>query len=118
MDLLFKKVKCSAYLKKKCKMVEPSNTDETVEDDYEIKLGFSDSVEQDIYKLIHKDFVGICVGMYFRCSKRRYEENYINDMGESTIKTNSFAPIKIAKVYYGNNKSKLVPINKIKLLED
>lgn len=113
MNFLFKKVKCRAYLKKKCKMVEPSNADETVEDDYGIRLGFADIVEQDIYELIHKDFVGICVGTYLIYSKRRYEENYSDAFNKSTIMTNSFEPIRVAKIYYGNNKSRLVPLKYI-----
>lgn len=91
-DILFKKVKCKAYLKRQCKMVEPSNTDETIEDDYVIRLGFADNVEQDIYKTTHKNFIGICVGIYLICTKRMYEENYLDDFNKSTIITKTFNP--------------------------
>lgn len=112
---IFDKVKCSAYLKKNCKSVSsnPMN-DETIENEYEILLGYGDSVTQNIYKIVEKEFVGICVGIYLIDSEREYIENYIDERYMSVVETNTSKPIRVAKVYYGNNKSRIVPLKYIK----
>lgn len=111
---IFDKVKCDAYLKKSCKHVQSNDADETVENEDTIYLGSGDCVIQDIYKVIKKEFVGIIVGIYLIYSKREYVENYIDERDMSIINTNILKPIRVAKVYYGNNKSRLVPLKYIK----
>ncbi len=112
---VFDKVECSAYLKKNCKSVSlnPIN-DKTIEKEYEILLGCGDSVKQNIYKIVEKEFIGICVGIYLIDSEREYIESYIDERDMSIVETNTSKPIRVAKVYYGNNKSRLVPLKYVK----
>ena len=111
---IFDKVKCTAYLKKSCKQVLSNDIDETIENDAIIYLGSGASVTQDIYKVIEKEFTGVVVGIYLIYSKREYIENYIDERDMSVIESNVLEPIRVAKVYYGNNKSRLVPLKYIR----
>lgn len=111
MPKLFSKVKCKAYLKKeKIKYVYANVEDETIENKMGIYLGYGDSVIQSIYKLVEKEFEGIIVGIIKIISKREYVECYFDETNSSRIITNSLDKIEVAKVYYGNNKSRLVPL--------
>ena len=124
MSRLFNKVKCKAYLKKDLKYVYVNAEDKTIENEEEIYLGYGDSVIQSIYKLVEKEFEGIVVGIIKIVSKREYVECYFDETNSSEIITNSLDKIEVAKdkievardkievakVYYGNNKSRLVPL--------
>ena len=110
MSRLFNKVKCKAYLKKDLKYVYVNAEDKTIENEEEIYLGYGDSVIQSIYKLVEKEFEGIVVGIIKIVSKREYVECYFDETNSSGIITNSLDKIEVAKVYYGNNKSRLVPL--------
>ena len=117
MSMLFNKVKCKAYLKKDLKYVYVNAEDKTIENEEEMYLGYGDSVIQSIYKLVEKEFEGIVVGIIKIVSKREYVECYFDETNSSGIITNSLDKIEVgldkievAKVYYGNNKSRLVPL--------
>ena len=111
MSRLFNKVKCKGYLKKeKIKYVYANIEDETIENKMGIYLGYGSSVTQNIYKLVEKEFEGIIVGIIKIISKREYVEYYSDETDSSRIITNSLDKIEVAKVYYGNNKSRLVPL--------
>lgn len=121
-NLLFKNVICKGYLKKQdTKYVYKSDIDdEYIEDENSITLNAGGSCEQDIYKFVEKNFEGICVGIFLKHTKREYID-YIDERDyrpeEQFILTKAIHPIKVAKVFYANNKSKLVPINKIEIWE-
>lgn len=121
-NLLFKNVQCKGYLEKaETKYVYVSNEeDEYIEDDSSITLNAGSSCEQQTWKFKEKDFEGICVGIYLKYTKREYVD-CVNDCcygkEEKFILTNNKEPIRVAKVFYGNNKSHLVPISAIKLWE-
>ena len=120
MSMLFNKVKCKAYLKKDLKYVYVNAEDKTIENEEEMYLGYGDSIIQSIYKLVEKEFEGIVVGIIKIVSKREYVECYFDETNSSGIITNSLDKIdkievaldkiEVAKVYYGNNKSRLVPL--------
>lgn len=108
---LFKKVKCTKYLKKsKLKYVMANDTDKHEEDKYGIKLAYGESITQNLYEVKDKMFDGICVGLYWIGSERKYESVYDDSAEADYIKTDLIMPIKVAKVYYADNKSRLVPI--------
>lgn len=114
-NLLFKNVICKGYLsKKQTKYVYNSTTDdEYIEDDVSITLNQGGSCEQKIYEFVEKEFEGICVGIFIKNIKREYVD-CVNDVnGEQFILTELKEPIQVVKVFYGNNKSKLVPIDKV-----
>lgn len=123
MDILLKKVKCKAYLTKNSNYinVQANMSDERLEDKVNetILLEYGGTYVQDIYELKEKEFEGIVVGTFLINTRRRFEENYNDFQNKSEIMIEGIEPtIKVAKVYYGNNKSRLVPITKITLLED
>lgn len=114
-NLLFRNVMCKGYLhKKETKYVYCSTIDdEYIEDDVSITLNQGGSCEQEIYKFIEKEFEGICVGIFTKNIRREYVD-CVNDVSEEQfIHTELKEPIQVAKVFYGNNKSKLVPIDKV-----
>lgn len=118
--LLFRNVICKGYLQKQeTKHVYYSNIDdEYIEDENSITLNQGGSCEQNICKFIEKEFEGICVGTFSKKIKREYID-CINDgdygREEQFILTQLKEPIQVAKVYYANNKSRLVPIDKVEL---
>ena len=87
-NLLFRNVICKGYLQKKeTKHVYTSTIDdEYIEDDVSITLNQGGSCEQEIYEFVS---------------------------GEQFIHTELKEPIQVVKVFYGNNKSKIVPIDKV-----
>lgn len=118
--LLFRNVMCKGYLQKQeTKHVYCSNIDdEYIEDENSITLNQGSSCEQNIYKFIEKQFEGICVGIFLKHTKREYIDCvYDSDYGREGqfINTELKEPIQVAKVFYGNNKSRLVPINKVEI---
>ena len=124
--LLFKNVICDGYMRKKeTKHVYHSDVeDEYIETDDSITLNQGGSCQQDIYEFVEKEFEGICVGVFLKNTKREYIdcsecENYYGygTREEYYVRTNLTEPIPVAKVYYGNNKSRLVPIERIKIWE-
>lgn len=120
-NLLFRNVICKGYLKKKeTKHVYNSTIDdEYIEDDASITLNQGGSCEQEIYEFVEKEFEGICVGIFTKNTRREYVDcvNDVNYEGynreEQFIHTELKKPIQVAKVFYGNNKSKIVPIDKV-----
>lgn len=122
-NILFKNVICKGYLKKqKTKYVYKSTIDdEYIEDDVSITLSQGGSCEQELYEFVEKEFEGVCVGVFYKNIKREYVDcvNDVNYEGynreEQFIHTKTKEPIQVAKVFYGNNKSKLVPIDKIEI---
>lgn len=120
-NLLFRNVICEGYLKKKeTKYVYNSTIDdEYIEDDASITLNQGGSCEQEIYEFVEKEFEGICVGIFTKNTRREYVDcvNDVNYEGynreEQFIHTELNKPIQVAKVFYGNNKSKIVPIDKV-----
>ena len=114
-NLLFKNVICKGFLKKKeTKYVYNSTIDdEYIEDDFSITLNQGGSCEQEIYEFVEKEFEGICVGIFTKNTRREYEDCVDDISGKQFILTEAKKPIKVAKVFYGNNKSKIVPIDKV-----
>lgn len=121
--LLFRNVICKGYLhKKETKYVYHSTIDdEYIEDDVSITLNQGGSCEQEIYKFIEKEFEGMCVGIFTIKTKREYVDcvNDVNYEGynreEQFIHTEIKEPIQVAKVFYSNNKSRLVPLDKVEI---
>lgn len=114
-NLLFRNVICEGYLKKKeTKHVYNSTIDdEYIEDDVSITLNQGGSCEQEIYEFVEKEFEGTCVGTFTKNTIREYVD-CVNDIsGEQFILTELKEPIQVAKVFYGNNKSKICPIDKV-----
>lgn len=114
-NLLFRNVICKGYLqRKKTKYVYNSTIDdEYIEDDVSIILNQGSSCEQKIYEFVEKEFEGICVGIFTKNIKREYVD-CVNDVsGEQFILTELKEPIQVAKVFYSNNKSRLVPVDKV-----
>ena len=115
-DLLFQHVLCEGYYKKKMTKQVYNSTidDEYIEDDFSITLNQGASCEQEIYEFVKKDFEGICVGIFKKGIKREYVDDLtIDDLPEVITKLKD--PVEVAKVYYGNNKSRIVPINKVNI---
>lgn len=119
-ELLFRKIMCKGYLKKQeTKHVYTSTIDdEYIENKYSITLNQGGSCEQELYKFIEKEFEGICVGIFTKNTKREYVD-CVNDSDYGSekqfINTELKEPIQVAKVFYGNNKSRLVPIDKTEI---
>lgn len=114
-NLLFRNVICKGYLqRKKTKYVYNSTIDdEYIEDDVSITLNQGSSCEQKIYEFVEKEFEGICVGIFTKNIKREYVD-CVNDVsGKQFILTGLKEPIQVAKVFYSNNKSRLVPVDKV-----
>lgn len=121
--LLFKKVKCKGYLSKNKNYinVQANMEDERVEDktDKTILLEYGGTYIQDIYELKEKEFSGIVVATFLINTRRHFEENYNGFQDKSEIIIEAIGPtIRVAKVYFGNNKSRLVPITKLQSIED
>ena len=117
-ELLFKKVKCKGYLSKNKNYinVQASMEDERFEDklNQTILLEYGGTYIQDIYELKEKEFVGIIVGTFQINIRRHFEENYNDFQNKSEIIIEAIEPtIRVAKIYFGNNKSRLVPIELI-----
>ena len=115
-NLLFRNVICKGYLqKKRTKHVYNSTIDdEYIEDDVSITLNQGGSCEQEIYEFVEKEFEGICVGIFTKNTRREYVDCVNDTSGEQFIHTELEVPIQVAKVFYGNNKSKLVPVAKVR----
>lgn len=114
-NLLFRKVICKGYLQRKeTKHVYNSTIDdEYIEDDVSITLNQGGSCEQEIYEFVEKEFEGTCVGIFTKNTRREYVD-CVNDIsGKQFIYTELKEPIQVVKVFYGNNKSKIVPIDKV-----
>lgn len=121
-DILLKKVKCKAYLakNKNYKNVQANMEDERVEDKVNetILLEYGGTYIQDIYELKEKEFTGVVVGTFLINTRRYFEECYNDFQDKSEMIIEAIEPtIRVARVYYGNNKSRLVPITKLELLE-
>lgn len=116
-QILFRNVICKGYLKKKeTKFVYHSTIeDEYIEDDISITLNQGGSCEQEIYKFVEKKFEGICVGIFYKNIKREYVDCVDDISGNEFLHIQSKEPIQVAKVFYGNNKSKLVPLDKVEI---
>lgn len=116
-NLLFRNVICKGYLQKKeIKYVYTSTIDdEYIEDNVSITLNQGGSCEQEIYGFVDKEFEGICVGIFTKNVKREYVDCVDDVNGEQFIHTELKEPIQVAKVFYGNNKSKIVPIDKVEI---
>ena len=114
-NLLFRNVICKGYLKRKeTKHVYNSTIyDEYIEDDVSITLNQGGSCEQEIYEFVEKEFEGICVGIFTKNTRREYVDCVYDISGEQFIYTELKEPIQAAKVFFGNNKSKIVPIDKV-----
>lgn len=118
--LLFRNVMCKGYLQKQeTKEVLPSTIDdEYVINENSITLEAGGNCEQQLYKFIEKKFEGICVGIFSKKMKREYVD-CVNDsdygMGEKFIYTELKEPMQVAKVFFGNNKSRLVPLDKVEI---
>lgn len=117
-ELLFKRVKCKGYLSKNRNYinVQANIEDERFEDktDKTILLEHGGTYVQDIYEIKEKDFTGIIVGTFLINTRRRFEENYNDFQNRSEIIIEAIEPtIEVVKVYFGNNKSRLVPIKLI-----
>lgn len=115
--LLFKTVQCKGYLQKQeTKHIYYSTIeDEYIEDDFSITLNQGGSCEQDILKFVEKPFEGICVGIFFKNTKREYVDCIDDISGNQFLHIKSKKPIKVAKVFYRNNKSRLVPLDKVEI---
>lgn len=118
-QLLFRNVICKGYLKKqKTKHVYRSNiNDEYIEDENSITLNQGSSCEQNLYKFVEKEFEGICVGVFSKNVKREYID-CVNDSDygkENFILTQPKETIQVAKIFYRNNKSRLVPLDKVEI---
>jgi hypothetical protein len=115
--LLFRNVICKGYLhKKETKYVYHSTIDdEYIEDDVSITLNQGGSCEQEIYKFIEKEFEGMCIGIFTIKTKREYVDCVNDTSGELFIHTELKEPIQVAKVFYSNNKSRLVPLDKVEI---
>ena len=115
--LLFRNVICKGYLhKKETKYVYHSTIDdEYIEDDVSITLNQGGSCKQEIYKFIEKEFEGMCIGIFTIKTKREYVDCVNDTGGEQFIHTELKEPIQVAKVFYSNNKSRLVPLDKVEI---
>ena len=118
--LLFRNIMCNGYLQKQeTKHVYCSNIDdEYIEDENSITLNKGGSCEQNLYQFVEKEFEGICVGIFSKNIKREYidcvnEGDYGRE--EQFIRTQLKEAIQVAKVYYANNKSRLVPLDKVEI---
>lgn len=114
---LGQKVKCYGYLKKKSlPYIIANQEDEHIEDieNNLIKLSFAEGINLELYEIVEKEFKGICVGVTPRSTKREYTSD--TDGEKTYIVTNAIDYKNIAKVYYGNCKSRLVPLSL--LIED
>lgn len=121
-DILFKKVKCKGYLTKNKNYLNiQANTEDKTEliDKGTMLLGFGSNYIQDIYEFKEKEFKGIVVGTFLIGTRRSFTENWNDDYDrEEMIIGTTGTPIRVARVYFGNNKSRLVPVTKVELLKD
>lgn len=115
--ILFRNVIGKGYLQRKeTKYVYYSTMeDEYIEDDVSITLNQGGSCEQEIYEFVDKEFEGMCVGIFTKNIKREYVDCVDDVNGKQFIHVKSKGPIQVAKVFYGNNKSRLVPLDKVEI---
>lgn len=121
-DIMFKKVRCKGYLVKNKNYinVQANIEDERLENktDKTILLEYGGTYTQDIYELKEKNFTGVVVGTFLINTRRYFEECYNDFQDKSEIIIEAIEPtIRVARVYFGNNKSRLVPINQLECIE-
>ena len=117
------KVKCSAYMKKTGANYITTDIDDyghvrasdlayrNWEDHINDKNRIEDYDDQNRYKLIEKDFEGIYVGtttVNLNLTCESFDDSYTQGW-----RTETNTPFKCARVYYRNNKSRLVPLDMI-----
>ena len=113
---LFDKVARASYVfkNKDYKNIQANSEDETVElDKSTILLGYGATYTHDVYSSQKKEFMGVVVGIYSIGTKRQFTENYNDYYNKPEILTEMKDFIKVAKIYYGNNKSRIVPLKNI-----
>ena len=57
----------------------------------------------------------MCIGIFTIKTKREYVDCVNDTSGEQFIHTELKEPIQVAKVFYSNNKSRLVPLDKVEI---
>ena len=103
------RVKCYGYLKKKkLPYISANQEDEHIENENEIQLSFGEQIDLNLYDFIEKEFEGIFVGTTYKATMRSYISD--TDGKKSYIFTDVKEMTPLAKVYFGNCKSRLVPI--------
>ena len=120
------KVKCSGYMKKTganyitsfadgLGNVRPSDLAyRTWEDHIKDENRIEDYDDQNRFELIEKEFEGIYVGtttVNLNLTCESFDDSYTQGW-----KTETNTPFKCARIYYADNKSRLVPLDRLEIL--
>lgn len=121
--MLGQKVKCYGYLKKTSANYIITDIDDfghvrmsdlayrNYEDQSKDENRIEDYDDQNRYELVNKEFEGIYVGtttINLNLTCESFDDSYSNGW-----KTETNTPFKCARVYYADNKSRLVPLDMI-----
>ncbi len=110
---VFDKVKCTTYLSKNKNYKCVYAYDENAYDDM-VYLEDGDYYEQDLFELKEKNFTGFIVGIFLIFTKIVLVDDFDDYTGKQFLHIEKKEPVRVAKVYYGNNKSRLVPLKYVK----
>lgn len=110
---MFSKVKCTKYLSKNKNYKSVYAYDENAFDDM-VYLEDGDYYEQDLFELKDKEFTGFIVGTFLIYTKIVLTDAINDYTGKQFLHIEKKEPMRVARVYYGNNKSRLVPLIYIK----
>lgn len=125
---LGQKVKCYGYLKKTganyitsfadgLGNVTPSDLAyRTWEDHIEDKNRIEDYDDQNRFELIEKDFEGVYVGIStvnLNLTCESFDDSYTQGW-----ETETNTPFKCARIYYADNKSRLVPLDRLEIINE
>lgn len=117
---LGQKVRCYGYLKKVIPKKCVVKSDEKIESDNIIELKEEEFVEQNAYKVVKKGFFGYFVGTKKIAIKKNYNCEKIGKDNvyhiEKFVRPEDIR--EVARIYYANNKSRLVPIKMLEVIND
>lgn len=114
-DILFKKVKCKGYIAKcnKYTSIEKHENGEFYYNNSGKETKFEEGFKQDLKQIKEVNFRGFCVGITKQAMSIWLDVEYDHPYCPPHIVTEKQDYIYVARVYYANNKSRLVPIELI-----
>lgn len=120
-DLLFKKVKCKGYITKCDRYIsidKNSDSEFYCNSNDGKQMPFEEGFKQELKKIKKLKFEGFCVGVTRQAMSIYLDVEYDHPYCKPYVVTEKQDYIDVARIYYANNKSRLVPVNLIEVEED